>query len=163
MSKNNIEGQFDFSNLDQLCCVCVLLAAKLEQPKKPDFLSMTNALYKINEVSITVESLVELELQVLAQLGFDFNFLIEPLDFLRRYLNLLGYGEDEEVRDTAIHLLLLQIYDCSMLEFSTSIICAAISIIVVNLIEIHKLTDGLSYHELKFRDNYFFKKATPSE
>lgn len=125
---------------------------------------MTNALYKINEVSIAVESLVELELQVLVQLGFDFNFLIEPLDFLRRYLHLLGYGEDEEVRDTAIHLLLLQIYDSSMLEFSTSIICAAISIIVVNLIEIHKLTDrGLSCNEARPRDNYFFRKATPCE
>ena len=75
------------------------------------------------------------------QLSFDLNFIIDPINFLKRYIDLQGYDGDVEVEDTAIHILLMQIYDANILDFTTSILCAAISIIAINLIEIHKLAD----------------------
>jgi len=67
---------------------------------------------------------------------------MEPLDFLRRYLHLLGYGDNREVKDTAIHLMMLQIYEHENLDFTPSTISAAISILVVNLIEIDRLIEN---------------------
>lgn len=45
-------------------------------------------------VETSVERLNEVEHTVLIELGFDFNFVYEPVELIRRYLDLLGYAND---------------------------------------------------------------------
>ena len=78
---------------------------------KPDFRNMSNSLKKIKDVRVDESKIIEVEQQVLVQLGFDFNFVVEPLDILFGYLHYLGYSKDKVVRDTAINLLILKLFD----------------------------------------------------
>lgn len=48
-------------------------------------------------------------------MGFDFNFMVEPLNFMQRYLHFLGYDDDKNVCDTAKHLYIFKLFDSKML------------------------------------------------
>jgi len=60
-------------NLHILVCTCLLIAAKFEQPKKPDFINMTNAYKELKGIVILKEDLIKMEKRILTQFGFDFN------------------------------------------------------------------------------------------
>jgi len=61
------------ADLDLLVCTCLLIAAKFEQPKKPDFINMTNAFKELKGKVILKEDLIKMEKRILIQFGFDFN------------------------------------------------------------------------------------------
>ena len=75
--------------------IALILAAKLQQPKKPCFQLMAECFKDLTGQRTSVSKLNELELKVLVTLGFDFNFVVEPVDLIKRYLGLLGHPASE--------------------------------------------------------------------
>lgn len=65
---------FDPKDIDVLVCTCLLIAAKFEQPLKPDFVNMIHAYKDMTGLTIGKEELINLEQDILMQFGFDFNF-----------------------------------------------------------------------------------------
>ena len=65
---------FASNQTTNLALACLLIGAKLEQPKHPNFMNMINALEDLNGDKCKKEDLVELEEKILRLLGFDFNF-----------------------------------------------------------------------------------------
>jgi hypothetical protein len=57
-----------------LATISVLMSAKLEQPISPSFTRMINLLSNSEKQSVTKQSLIDLEAEILKKLGFDFNF-----------------------------------------------------------------------------------------
>ena len=66
--------KFDKKRLDTLVCTCLIIAAKFEQPKKPDFYNMINALIDLRGKVVTKDDIVLMEQEIVLQFGFDFNF-----------------------------------------------------------------------------------------
>ena len=69
-------GPQNFASCDttKLALAALLIGAKLEQPKHPNFMNMINALEDLNGEKVKKDELVLLEEKVLRHLGFDFNF-----------------------------------------------------------------------------------------
>ena len=57
-----------------MALTCLLIGAKMEQPKHPNFMNMINALEDLNGDKCKKEDLVNLEETILRHFGFDFNF-----------------------------------------------------------------------------------------
>lgn len=55
---------FDESRLYTLVCTCLIIAAKFEQPKKPDFYNMINALIDLRNKVITKDDIILMEQQI---------------------------------------------------------------------------------------------------
>lgn len=92
---------FDEKRLNSLVCTCLIIAAKFEQPKKPDLYNMINALIDIKGQVVSKEELIDMERQIIIQFGFDFNFSSTIL-FLERFLQVLGLQDDELVKKTSL-------------------------------------------------------------
>lgn len=56
---------FDEKRLNSLVCTCLIIAAKFEQPKKPDLYNMINALIDIKGQVVTKEELIDMERQII--------------------------------------------------------------------------------------------------
>lgn len=67
-----------------LATICLLLAAKLEQPMSPSFLRMISLLPEDKRAEVTKERLVALEETIIKELGFRMHFA-GPIPFLQRY------------------------------------------------------------------------------
>lgn len=80
---------FDPKRIDTLVCTCLIIAAKFEQPKKPDFYNMINALIDLRGKVVTKDDIVLMEEEIVLQFGFDFNFS-STLQFMERYMQILG-------------------------------------------------------------------------
>lgn len=52
---------FDIKQMNALVCTCLLIAAKFEQPKKPDFQNMVYALQELKGAQVTKGALIALE------------------------------------------------------------------------------------------------------
>lgn len=48
-------------HMNAFLCTCLLIAAKFEQPKKPDFFNMVYAIQELKGISVEKEKLIELE------------------------------------------------------------------------------------------------------
>lgn len=110
---------FDERRLYTLVCTCLIIAAKFEQPKKPDFYNMINALIDVRNKVITKDDIILMEQQIVLQFGFDFNFS-STLQFMERYFQVLGVQKEESVRKTANQILILQNVDEEMLNYNAS-------------------------------------------
>ena len=64
----------DESRLLTLICTCLIIAAKFEQPKKPDFNNMIFAMIDLKGKRISYEDIIIMEQEVFLQFAFDFNF-----------------------------------------------------------------------------------------
>ena len=53
--------QFDIKQMNVFCCTCLLIAAKFEQPKKPDFQNMVHALDELKKVHVKKQKFIECE------------------------------------------------------------------------------------------------------
>ena len=73
-----------------LATVCMLMAAKLEQPISPSFSKMLGLLSEDEQKTITINQMINLEADILVKLSFDFNFA-SPIQSMERYLRLLDY------------------------------------------------------------------------
>ena len=65
---------FDKHQVVHLATTSVLMSAKLEQPISPSFTRMINLLSTEEKKSVTKQSLIDMESDILMKLGFDFNF-----------------------------------------------------------------------------------------
>jgi hypothetical protein len=59
-----------------LATICVLMAAKLEQPISPSFNRLIGMLTPEEQKYVSKPALIEMETQIILTLGFDFNFPI---------------------------------------------------------------------------------------
>jgi hypothetical protein len=84
------------SNVLHLAVTSVLMAAKLEQPISPSFNRMINLLPENERKHVSKAQLIELEQDIIRQLGFDFNFP-GPLQSMERFLRLLEYDQNLSV------------------------------------------------------------------
>lgn len=85
---------FPLNKIVNLSTICILLAAKLEQPMQPSFSRMISLLNDNEKKSISKSDLVNIELDILIRFGFDFNFP-GPIDAMQRYLRLVNYDTDK--------------------------------------------------------------------
>ena len=76
-----------------LAVICILMAAKLEQPISPSFSRMISLLSVDEQKFVNKQSLIDLEAQILIKLGFDFNFP-GPIQPMERYLRMLDYDKN---------------------------------------------------------------------
>ena len=53
--------KFDIKQMNAFVCTCLLIAAKFEQPKKPDFHNMIYALQELKGVKLKKELLIKIE------------------------------------------------------------------------------------------------------
>ncbi len=77
-----------------LAVICILMAAKLEQPISPSFSRMISLLSVDEQKFVNKQSLIDLEAQILIKLGFDFNFP-GPIQPMERYLRMLDYDKNK--------------------------------------------------------------------
>ncbi len=77
-----------------LAVICILMAAKLEQPISPSFSKMISLLSVDEQKFVNKQSLIDLEAQILIKLGFDFNFP-GPIQPMERYLRMLDYDKNK--------------------------------------------------------------------
>jgi len=91
-------NNFNKSEVVHLATISVLMSAKLEQPISPSFSRMINLLSTEEKKNVSKQSLINLEADILVQLGFDFNFS-GPIQTMERYLHLLNYDLNQTVYD----------------------------------------------------------------
>ena len=68
---------------------CLIIAAKLEEPRTPNFHNMCRLLEKLDLVKISKDALIDIESKILNDLDFSIRNVIS-LNFLDRYLRLYG-------------------------------------------------------------------------
>lgn len=135
---------FASNQTTNLALACLLIGAKLEQPKHPNFMNMINALEDLNGDKCKKEDLVELEEKILRLLGFDFNFN-GPKQFLDKYLRVLGYDNNTKVNQMALQILTLSLVDEKLLNYRASQIAASAVILAINIFMVQKeLKEGIS-------------------
>ena len=82
----------------RLVIVVLLIGAKLEQTLAPSFSLMIELLDERDREKITIDSLYELEMEVLSTLSYDFEFP-GPVPFLERYMRLFDHDKNETIRE----------------------------------------------------------------
>ena len=80
---------------------------------------MIYALNDLNGDTVEREDLIELEQQILRQLGFDFNF-VGPKQFLDRYMRVLDIEYKPKVYKMALQILSLSIVNQQLLDYRPS-------------------------------------------
>ena len=75
--------------LIRLAFVCILIAAKLEEPIQPSFNRMIRLIKTEYNFETNKEELVHLEHQVIAMLDWDL-YIATPIFFLERYQRIFG-------------------------------------------------------------------------
>lgn len=82
----------------RLATISMLLAAKLEQPISPSFSRMISLLSDDEKKNVSKKQLIDLEADILVQMGFDYNFP-GPIQSMERYLRILDYDQNKTVYD----------------------------------------------------------------
>jgi hypothetical protein len=95
------------------------MSAKLEQPISPSFTRMINLLTQDEKKTVTKQSLIDLESEILIMLGFDFNFP-GPVQTMERYLRILGYDLNRTVYDMAFQICKFQLNEAIFLNYRPS-------------------------------------------
>ena len=76
-----------------LATICLLLAAKLEQPMSPSFLRMISLLPEDSRTNVTKEKLVAQEEQIIKELRFRIHFS-GPIPFLQRFQRYFNIDQE---------------------------------------------------------------------
>ena len=79
--------------LIHLSFVCILMAAKMEEPMQPSFNQMVCLAQKEWNFTMTRQQLVEMEVSIIHVLDFDLN-RPSPIFFLERFQRLFGLTEE---------------------------------------------------------------------
>lgn len=132
----NISGvhSFDKHQVVHLATISVLMSAKLEQPISPSFTRMINLLSNDEKKSVTKQSLIDMESDILMRLGFDFNFP-GPIQSMERYLRILGYDLNRTVFDMGFQICKFQLNEALFLDYRPTQISAAAVILSINIYE----------------------------
>ena len=94
---------FPRESMCKLATICMLMAAKLEQPISPSFTRMINLLTDDERKNVTKQSLIELEAEILTRMGFDFNFP-GPIQTMERFLRVLDYDLNKTVYEMSFQI-----------------------------------------------------------
>lgn len=127
-------NQFNKGLVVHLSTISVLMSAKLEQPISPSFTRMINLLSSEEKKQVTKQSLIDLEMDILLRLGFDFNFP-GPVQSMERYLRLLDYDLNRSVFDMSFQIAKFQLNEAKFLDYRASQIAAASCILSINIFE----------------------------
>lgn len=87
---------FPQEKIPALATISMLLAAKLDQPVQPSFARMIIHLSEEDKELVSKEILTDLEQDIITRFGFEFNFS-GPIEFINRYLRILGYDKNEQI------------------------------------------------------------------
>lgn len=93
-------GHWNFPR-EQICrlsTICLLIAAKLEQPIAPSFDRMIMHLSEEEKKNVSKEDLLNLEQDILVRLGFNITFT-GPVECMERYLRILNYDNNKVIYD----------------------------------------------------------------
>lgn len=93
---------------------------------------MIELLTDVEKKDLTKKSLIEFEAKILIVFGFDFNFP-GPVQPLERFLTILGYDNNNEVKEMALEICKFSLNDPSFLNYRPSMIAACSLIISINL------------------------------
>ena len=77
------------SCVGSIAVCCLLIAAKLEEPKNPSFNNMCKLLEKLEVVKVKKNTICIIESQILLELDLTVRNVV-PISFLERYLRLYG-------------------------------------------------------------------------
>jgi len=112
----------------------MLLAAKLDQPVQPSFARMIVHLSEEDKKFVSKAVLTDLEQDIITRFGFEFNFS-GPMEFINRYLRVLGYDKNDQVKIICEQLCRFQLNYSTFLKYKPSQLAAAIAIISINILK----------------------------
>lgn len=116
--------------------ISILLAAKFEEVIDPNYDKMIVLLTEYEKKYITKDFLVELEFQIVEAFDIDFNFmLVSPVDLIDRYLRILNYDKDINVRKITFDICKFQLLDAKFLKYLPSQLAACSIILAINIEE----------------------------
>ena len=119
-----------------LSTISILLAAKFEEVIDPNYDKMIVLLTEYEKKYITKDFLVELEFQIVEAFDIDFNFmLVSPVDLIDRYLRILNYDKDINVRKITFDICKFQLLDAKFLKYLPSQLAACSIILAINIEE----------------------------
>lgn len=95
---------------------------------------MINLLTTDEKKTVTKQSLIDLESEILIMLGFDFNFP-GPVQSMERFLRLLGYDLNRTVYDMAFQICKFQLNEAIFLNYRPSQIAACSVLLSINIFE----------------------------
>ena len=102
--------------LIRLAFVCILMAAKLEEPIQPSFNRMVRLVKSEWNFETTKEEIIEMESQVINLLDFDLQ-AVGPIFFLERYQRIMGVESEKSDQDSArVGCLARKIIRCLLLS-----------------------------------------------
>lgn len=154
---------FPINKIVNLSTICILMAAKLEQPMQPSFSRMISLLNDSEKKQITKQDLVHIESDILLRFGFDFNFP-GPIDSMQRYLRLVSYDTNKSVWAICEQLSRFQLNYSVFLKYKPSQIAACVVILSINLAKKNDQTKELQGSSTtpaspKSAKNSFFDKC----
>ena len=92
----NVFGYQNTPNWVQMAAVCVLMAAKLNQPVSPSFNRMIEQIPEDKRQAVSKSALIQLEFKIVTALEFELQWA-GPMVTLERYLYLLGFHKNTQV------------------------------------------------------------------
>lgn len=123
---------FPYKDITLLAVTSLILAAKIEQPISPSIIMMLGHLEERDLKRVDEERVKDLEAQILTAFGFDLH-IVGPLEFLERYINLLGLDKSENIFESASCILKFIRNDAKFLDFKPSQMAACALLISTNL------------------------------
>ena len=124
--------------LIRLAFVCILMAAKLEEPIQPSFNRMVRLVASEWNFETTKEEIVEMESQVIRTLDWDLHML-GPIFFLERYQRIFGVENEKSDPDAARvgglarKILRCLILSSNYLKYKPSQMAAAALMLSINI------------------------------
>ena len=123
---------FPKAQMVSLATICVLMAAKMEQPISPSFNRLIGMLTAEEQKYVSKQGLIDLEEHVLMMLGFDFNFP-GPIQSMDRFIRILSYDKNKTIREMSYQICKFQLNEAKFLNFRPSCIAACSVILSINI------------------------------
>lgn len=117
-----------------LSTISLLMSAKMEQPISPSFNRLISLLSEEEKKYVSKQGLIELEQNILVQLGFDFGFP-GPIQSMERFLRILNYEKNKTIREMSYQICKFQLNEAKFLNYKPSCIAACAVILAINIFE----------------------------
>ena len=124
--------------LISLAVVCMLMAAKMEQPISPSFNRMILLLYENHKIKLKKDNIINLEEKILRTLEFSVHH-VSAVPFLERFLRIFGFdsggkGSDaHQISSLAYKYCIFMQRASHYLEFRPSQIASAALLLAINI------------------------------
>lgn len=122
------------NNVFCLAATCILIGAKMEEPRHPCFNNVIGYLESEEQYGITIKRLKNQEAQILVQLSFDFN-VCGPTYSIERFLRVLNYDFDNKIKNIAVSICKFSLIQLGFQKFMPSMIAACSIIVAINIYE----------------------------